>query len=247
LVVFGHNLLDYAEAARNGQVGLWWNIIHHGFFYPIPLGKDHTALLIYAFLPWSGVMALGYCFGLWFKNNVPIDVRRKRLIILGLSTTALFIILRLINGYGDPHPWSHQPRGPVYTLLSFLNTTKYPPSLMYLGMTLGPAILFLAFVEKVRSRVGDFFITYGRVPFFYYVIHFYLIHIFCVIAFFASGHTTSQIVTPQFPFFFRPPVFGFNLWVVYGVWIAVVLILYPLCRWYNRYKATHTHWWLSYT
>jgi uncharacterized membrane protein len=247
LVVFGHNLLDYPEAERNGQIGFWWNLLHHAQFSQYTVWKDHFAVVVYAFVPWSGVMALGYCFGIWFKNNVPGEVRRKRLITLGLAITALFIVLRFINEYGDPHQWSTQPRGAVYTFLSFLNTNKYPPSLMYLSMTLGPAILFLAFIEKVESRVGNFFITYGRVPFFFYVLHFYLIHLFCVIAFFASGYTTSQIVTPQFPFLFRPPTFGFNLWVVYGVWILVVLLLYPLCRWYNRYKATHHHWWLSYT
>jgi uncharacterized membrane protein len=247
IIAFGHNLLDYPEATRNGQVGLWWNIIHHGFFYPVSFGKDHTALIIYAFLPWSGLMALGYCIGAWFKNSVGPDVRIQRLMILGFAVTVLFIILRFINSYGDPHAWSQQPRGAVYTFLSFLNVTKYPPSLMYLCMTIGPALLFLALTEKWQSKSGDFFITFGRVPFFYYVIHLFLIHVFCVVAFFATGYTTSQIVTPKFPFFFRPPPFGFNLWVVYGVWIAVVIILYPLCKWYNRYKATHSQWWLSYT
>ncbi len=247
VIVFGHNLLDYPEAARSGDVGFWWNLLHHGFFYSIPLSENRSALLIYAFLPWSGVMALGYCFGTWYKKNVQPEVRKKQLIWFGLGVTALFIILRFINAYGDPHQWTHQPRGAVYSFLSFLNVNKYPPSLMYVCMTLGPAIILLAFTENVYNNVGKFFITYGRVPFFYYVLHFFFIHSFCVIAFFASGYTTSQIVTPQFPFLFRPPTFGFNLWVVYGVWIATVLILYPLCKWYNRYKATHDYWWLSYT
>jgi len=247
VVVFGHNLLDYPEAAKHGDVGVLWNIVHHGFFYPVALGKDHTAMIIYAFLPWSGVMALGYCFGIWFKKDVSEDVRKKRLLILGAAVTFLFIVLRFINRYGDPQPWSSQPRGTAFTFLSFLNTNKYPPSLMYLSMTLGPAIMCLAFIEKVQSRLGSFFITYGRVPFFYYVIHFFLIHTFCVIAFFASGYTSSQIVTPKFPFLFRPPTFGFDLWVVYCVWILVVVLLYPACKWYNHYKATHHHWWLSYT
>lgn len=247
IIVFGHNLLDYPETARNGQVGFWWNLVHHAKFNQYEIWKDHFALIVYAFLPWSGVMALGYCFGVWFKKEVPAEVRRSRLLIVGLSLTALFILLRFINGYGDPAPWLHQPRGSWYTFFSFLNVNKYPPSLMFLCMTLGPAILFLLLIEKLQKPVSNFFITYGRVPFFYYVLHFYIIHLFCVIAFFASGYPASQIVTPQFPFLFRPPAFGFDLWVVYGVWMAVVLILYPLCRWYNRYKATHNYWWLSYT
>lgn len=246
LVVFGHNLLDYPEAANKGQVGLWWNIIHHGFFYPVEIWKGHTALVIYAFLPWTGIMALGYCFGMLFKKEVNADTRRKRLLMVGTGLIILFVILRLLNSYGDPAPWSHQPRGTVITLLSFFNTTKYPPSLMYVCMTIGPAILFLALIEKVQSKWGNFFLVYGRVPFFYYVLHFYLIHIFCVIAFFAKGNSSGQIVTPNFPFYFRPPAFGFDLWVVYIIWIAVVLLLYPLCKWYNRYKSTHNQWWLSY-
>jgi len=247
LVVLGHNLLDYPEAARNGQVGFWWNLGHHAQFSQYTIWQNHFALIVYAFIPWSGVMALGYCFGIWYKNDVNAEQRRKRLITLGLAVTVLFIILRFINGYGDPHRWSSQPRGTVYTILSFLNTHKYPPSLMYLSMTLGPSILLLALIEKAQGRVGSFFITYGRVPFFFYVLHFYLIHTLCVIAFYASGYPTSQVRTPQFPFFFRPPTFGFDLWVVYGVWIAVVLILYPLCKWYNKYKVRHHYWWLSYT
>ena len=247
VIVFGHNLLDYPEAERHGQVGVLWNILHHGVFYNIPLTKHRAALIVYAFLPWSGLMALGYCFGTWFKNSVPAELRKKRFVVLGLALTLLFIVLRFINRYGDPHPWLPQARGAVYGLLSFLNANKYPPSLMYLSMTLGPAILLLAFIEKTRSRLASFFITYGRVPFFYYVIHLFMIHLFCAIAFFATGHTAAQIVTRGFPFYFRPLTFGFDLWVVYAVWMAVVAILYPLCRWYDRYKSSHRHWWLSYT
>ncbi|MDP4261514.1 MAG: heparan-alpha-glucosaminide N-acetyltransferase domain-containing protein [Bacteroidota bacterium] len=246
LVVLGHNLLDYPEAANKGHVGFWWNLLHHAQFDTYEIWKGHFAVLIYAFVPWSGIMALGYCFGAWFKKEVPGETRRKRLLFLGAGMIALFIILRLINKYGDPAPWSQQPRGAVITLLSFFNVTKYPPSLMYACITLGPAILFLALIEKVQSKWENFFLVYGRVPFFYYVLHFYIIHLFCVIAFFAKGYTTSQIVTPQFPFYFRPPTFGFDLWVVYAIWIIVVISLYPLCRWYNRYKATHHQWWLSY-
>jgi len=247
IVVLGHNLLDFVEAAPHERVGLWLNILHHGFFYPISLDKNHAVLIVYAFLPWTGVMALGYCFGSWFKNGVAAKARQRRLIILGTAITALFILPRAINDYGDPHPWSHQPRGTIITLLSFLNVNKYPPSLMYLCMTLGPAIVFLAVAEKVRGRLVNFFVVYGRVPFFYYVIHLFLIHALCVIAFFASGYPASQIVSTNTPFWFRPQTFGFSLWVVYGIWIAVVLALYPACKWYNHYKATHTHWWLSYT
>lgn len=239
LILLGHNLLDYPEAARHHHVPIWWEFLHHGFFTPVSIDNNHTALIIYAFGPWIGIMALGYCFGVFFRNEILPRRRKKILIAIGLSTIATFIILRFINLYGDRAEWSVQSRGPVYTFLSFLNTTKYPPSLMFTAMTLGPAILLLAFIEKARSKVGNFFLVYGRVPFFYYVLHFYFIHIFCVIAFFLTGNGTNQIIDRNSPFFFRPQAWGFNLWVVYGVWILVVLLLYPLCKWFGKYKAEH--------
>ncbi len=113
-------------------------------------------------------------------------------------------------------------------------------------MTLGPAILFLAFAESITNKFEGVVTTYGRVPFFYYVLHFYIIHLLCVILFFATGYTAKEIVSPQSPFLFRPPQFGFQLIVVYGIWILVVMLLYPLCKWYSRYKNTHKQWWLSY-
>jgi uncharacterized membrane protein len=247
LVFFGHNLLDYPEAARNGQVGFWWDLIHHAKFSFYSINSNHQAAIIYAFLPWTGIMALGYCFGKLFTKEISPEWRKKRLMGIGFGLIALFIVLRLINQYGDPIPWKHQPRGTIYTFFSFMNVNKYPPSLMFASATLGPAILLLALIEKAQSRIGNFFIVYGRVPFFYYVLHFYFIHLFCVIAFFASGHDATEIVTPGFFFYFRPPTWGFDLWVVYVVWIAVVLLLYPLCKWFGGYKLRHKEkWWLRY-
>ena len=192
-------------------------------------------------------MALGYCFGVFFRNEFTPERRKRILIAVGLSTVAMFIILRFINMYGDRAEWSVQPRGSVYTFLSFLNTTKYPPSLIFTTMTLGPAILFLAFIENVRSGIANFFLVYGRVPFFYYVLHFYFIHAFCVIAFYLTGNGANQIVDRNSPFLFRPQTWGFNLWIVYGVWILVVLLLYPLCKWFGKYKTEHKERkWLSY-
>jgi len=246
-VLLGHNLLDYPEAARNGNVGTFWEFLHHGFFRYFPLDNDHGVMLIYAFLPWSGLMALGYCLGVLFTKDVSPELRKKRLVRIGLGLIALFIVLRLINKYGDPHPWSSQPRGALYTFFSFMNVNKYPPSLMFACATLGPMILLLAFLEKVKSAIGDFFIVYGRVPFFYYVLHFYFIHAFCLVAFFASGYSWDQRFDPNSPFLFRPQHFGFGLPVVYVVWITVVLLLYPLCKWYGNYKLRHKEKWiLSY-
>jgi uncharacterized membrane protein len=248
LIVFFHNLADAPEAARNGQLGFWWSLVHGNFYFFQfdPDVPNRGALIIYAFVPWSGVMALGYCFGKLFQRDVDAAFRKKALIYIGSGLIILFFILRGFNNYGDPVPWSEQPRGSVYTLISFFNANKYPPSLAYLCMTLGPAILLLAFIEKVKSRTGNFFIIYGRTPFFFYILHFYLIHIICVIAFYASGYGSGDIISQGSPFLFRPLNFGFNLWIVYGIWIAVVLSLYPLCKKYDRYKNTQKKWWTSY-
>ena len=117
---------------------------------------------------------------------------------------------------------------------------------MYACITIGPGLIFLALIERVQNGFTAFTKIYGRVPFFYYVIHFYLIHLLTVIAFFLSGYTSDQIVTPDSIFLFRPLDMGFDLWMVYLVWFSVIIALFPLCRWYNRYKSTHSYWWLSY-
>lgn len=203
----------------------------------------HFCAPTFVFLSWTGLMILGYCFGSFYKKTVSREQRKKILLTIGAGAIVLFVVLRLINGYGDRAPWSVQKNAEL-SIISFLNTTKYPPSLMYSMMTLGPAILFLAFFENMKSRFAKFFITFGRVPFFYYLVHLFLIHILTVLAFYISGYGARDIMAQ--PFFFRPVEFGYSLWAVYGIWAGVILLLYPLCRWYDHYKSTHTHWALSY-
>lgn len=244
IIVFGHNSLDKAEAVHKGPLPFWWDVLHWSRFSAYPVFGNRVILFAYAFLPWTGVMFLGYCFGSLYRKEVDVSYRKKFLLALGLSAIISFVVLRIINGYGNPYPWTEQRNG-TYTFLSFLNVHKYPPSLMYVLMTLGPAILFLAFFEHMQSKFAKFFITFGRVPFFYYILHLYLIHVLCVIAFYASGYGSNDIVT-QSPFLFRPPQFGFGLPAVYGIWALTIAILYPLCRWFDRYKSTHSHWALSY-
>jgi uncharacterized membrane protein len=249
VVVLLHNMLDAPEAAaaaRREQLPLWWKLIHSGAFIE-PLGGGRRLLGLYAFVPWSGVMALGYCFGKLFQRDVDPAWRKRTLVYIGSGVILLFIILRAINDYGDPRHWSEQPRGTVYSFLSFFNTTKYPPSLLYLSMTLGPAILFLAVIENVQNSLTRFFITFGRVPFFFYILHFYLMHVICIIFFYAEGYGKGDIVPEAFvPLFFRPNEFGYSLWIVYAIWIAIVLMLYPLCKKYDRYKTATPKWWTSY-
>lgn len=167
---------------------------------------------------------------------------------MGSGLLVLFVALRFINLYGDPVAWSTHPRGAVFSFLSFININKYPPSLDFLCITIGTGMILLAILEGVKNKVTDFFRIYGRVPMFYYILHFYIIHALVVIVFFVSGYSTSQIVTPNNPFLFRPSDFGFNLWGVYAVWTFVVLLLYPLCKKYDRYKTANASkkWWLSY-
>ena len=137
-------------------------------------------------------------------------------------------------------------RNGTYTFLSFLNVSKYPPSLLYLFMTIGPALIILSYTENIKNKVTDIFTVYGNVPFFYYILHFYLLRTLDIIVFFASGFTTSQIVSKNSPSLFEPKGFGFNLAGVYVIWLFVIVTLYWPCRWFSKYKKTHNQWWLSY-
>jgi len=232
LIFFGHNLLDFAEAARNGNVPL--NANHSiGFFYPI--------------LPWIGVMLMGYCSGKILTSFNPLQ-RNKSLLWTGIGLLFLFVVLRTINVYGDPSHWSQQRNG-TYTFLSFMNVTKYPPSLLYAAVTLGCAFIFLGLVKKTSGWISNIIIVYGRVPFFYYILHFYLLHSIAIILYLQRGHTMAEGIkgVPNLPFKFAIPGEGYSLGIVYLVWIAVVIALYPLCKWYNNYKRNHREkWWLSY-
>jgi uncharacterized membrane protein len=244
LIVLGHNLLDYPEAARKHEVSFIWDLLHDGRFDQYTFLPNRVLIIAYAFLPWMGIMFMGYCAGKLFAPTVESTKRQKALLLIGTGLIAFFVVLRLLNGYGNPLPWTTQGNA-VATFLSFMNVHKYPPSLMYASITIGPALIALALLENVQNRFTEFTKVFGRVPFFYYVLHIYLIHLLTVIAFFIAGYGTKDIVG-QTPFLFRPVTFGYDLWAVYLVWIVVILALYPLCRWYNKYKSTHTNWWLSY-
>jgi len=242
MIVFGHNLLDYPEAARHQQVGFWWDLIHHGKFTVYSFAENHVVVIAYAFLPWTGIMLLGYCMGKLFEPTVNVLWRRKMLIYAGSALIIFFILVRWINSYGDPVPWTKQHNN-FFTFLSFLNVNKYPPSLMYISITIGPALVFLGLAENVKTKLSSIITIYGRVPFFYYVVHFFLIHTLSFIAMLLSGLSAKEIWVTHFPF---RPAFGYDLWVVYLVWILVILIMYPLCKRYNQFKNTHHYWWLSY-
>jgi Predicted membrane protein len=180
---------------------------------------------------------------LFYKKEFSVLKRKKILLRIGSGAIILFIILRAINIYGDFQTWSYQ-NTPVFTFLSFIRVTKYPPSLLYTLITLGPAIIFLAFAERPLNNFTNFISTYGRVPMFYYLIHIYLIHLLAMLAAQLTGFHWDAMVLQFFP---EVKGYGFSLWVVYLIWIAVVLVLYPLCKWYDKYKTAHKEkWWLSY-
>lgn len=246
LIVTGHNLLDYSFINSQLRGGFLPDLLYFSQFAVYKIFGDHSVLIIYSFVPWLGVMMLGYCCGRLYAPDFDPTRRRQILLFTGLAATVLFIVLRFTNLYGDPSPWMRQTRGSPYTVLSFLNVTKYPPSLLFLSMTLGPALIFMALVEGAKNRLETILSIYGKVPMFYYVLHFYIMHSLLVILFYLSGFGSSDIRSPGNPFFFKPNGFGFNLWAVYAIWLFVVVVLYPLCKKYNRYKSTHRKWWLSY-
>ncbi|HYM95593.1 MAG TPA: heparan-alpha-glucosaminide N-acetyltransferase domain-containing protein, partial [Chitinophagaceae bacterium] len=246
VIVFGHNLLNYDSISKGLKGGFLSDLLYFSDFSSYPINKTHFIFIVYSFVPWTGLMMLGYCFGKLYENTIDPLKRRKILLILGTALVVLFILLRLMKGYGDPVPFSQQARGSFFTFLSFLNVNKYPPSLAYLSMTIGPAMILLALLENIQNRLTGFFRVYGRVPLFYYILHFYIIHTVGVIVFFLQGFSISQISEPGNPFLFKPNGFGFGLLGVYAVWLFVFLVLYPLCKKYDRYKSAHQNWWLSY-
>lgn len=249
IIVFGHNALDFYEKQfpPNHTFNIFYSFLHRPGVYT--LTQNHNLLIFYPFLSWTGLMMLGYCFGKLFSRYEGVQ-RKKVLTWLGFGIILFFIALRATNLYGDAQHWSKQKNG-LFTVLSFVNTVKYPPSLLYMCMTIGPAILFVAWWGNIKNGVTRFITVYGRVPFFYYVIHFTLIHILSMIAFFTRGHSFAQGIHtlkegPVPPFNFIIPGEGYSLWVVYAVWIFVFVSLYPLCKWFSEYKQTHKQWWLSY-
>lgn len=233
LLVFGHNVLDPISPKLFGAWAPLWNMLHvQG---PTPFGLVH-----YPLIPWIGVMALGYCAGRLFELG-PAE-RRRLLLALGAGACALFGVLRAINVYGDPKPWSLQPRA-VFSLLSFLNVSKYPPSLAYVLVTLGPMLVALALVERARGPVAAALRTVGRVPLFAYVLHLFMVHLLAGVLGMLRGHGTATLT--QF-FVFYPRGWGYGLGAVYIAWAGVLLLLYPACVWFGNVKRERKRWWLAY-
>nr|WP_294902909.1 heparan-alpha-glucosaminide N-acetyltransferase domain-containing protein [uncultured Lacibacter sp.] len=242
LIVFGHNLIDFAEANRSA-LPVWWSLLHRPAF--LQLSSSFTLGIMYPFLPWTGLMILGYCFGKLFSNT-EAERRNKLLLWMGIGSLLLFIVLRTANVYGDPLRWTNQQTG-LQTFFAFMNVQKYPPSLLFMCATIGVALIFLSLVKNTNGRFAKFAIVFGRVPLFYYIVHFYLLHIISILFFFLRGHTLEEGMEGSLPFKFIIPGEGYSLWIVYFVWLSVIMALYPVCKWYDRYKTNHKEKkWLSY-
>ncbi len=245
LLIAAHNLFDSVHITGDGFSPYVWSLLHE----PNSFAFGHLTVFVhYPVIPWIGVIALGYYFGAFYKAKYNAEKRKRVLLSVGIFLIALFILLRAINVYGDPVPFIKQQTN-LFSLLSFINVTKYPPSLLYILITLGPAMIFLALSEKPLNALTKKISVYGRVPFFYYVIHRFLIHLFATIAAVISGHKwTDMILMTGVNHASELKGYGFNLFIVYIVWIGLVILLYPLCKWFDKYKRAHTlkKRWLTY-
>jgi uncharacterized membrane protein len=227
LMIAGHNLLDNVRAEDLGEASGAWHVLHEPGL--VPLGDSVTLYILYPLVPWIGVMASGYLLGPVIQLEQ--GKRQRILLAVGAAITVGFLVLRVTNVYGDPTPWTPQDTS-LSTILSFFNCEKYPPSLLYLMMTLGTALILLALFEHVRGALASFLATFGRVPFFYYVVHIYLIHALAVVTAFTI--TGALATTPEI---------NFSLTGVYIVWLMVVVLLYPICRWFSKLKEKNSGWW----
>ncbi len=245
VLVAGHNLLDNIHVTGNTLPAFGWALLHDQNFF---MWQGKNILVGYPILPWIGVMALGYCMGVLYTPSFSAEKRKKWLAVIGGSAIGLFILIRFSNVYGDPSHWSYQQSG-VYTFLSFIKATKYPPSLLYILMTLGPAVLFLAFSENISNSLSKVVSVYGRVPMFYYILHIFFIHLFTLIAAGLFTDYSWKLWILKQPLWFSEDLkgYGFSLGIVYLVWLTIVIGLYPLCKWYDKYKTSHKEKkWLSY-
>lgn len=244
MLVFGHNLLDRISVQGTGFFDFIWYILHQPRLVVL---NERVVSIFYPILPWAGLMALGYVAGNLFKKEFPVTKRAAWLLITGAGATLLFILLRQFNLYGEPASWQPQASS-IFTVISFLNTTKYPPSLQFILMTMGPALISLALFEYAKPRTANPLLVFGRVPLFFYIIHIYLIHALALIGLMYTGWDWREYILSASQFLSgQLGNFGFSLGAVYVVWVLVVVMLYPLCRWYQKVRESHPeNRWLRY-
>lgn len=241
VLVAGHNLLDGVTPDAFGPLAPAWMVLHEGGEVS-PAPEDFSFYVLYPLMPWIGVMALGFALGSLYQRDG--EARRRILLRLGLAITAAFVLLRLANVYGDPRPWSVQGDA-ISTLMSFLACEKYPPSLLFLLMTLGPSLVALGALERLRGEAARFLVVLGRAPLLYYVLHLYLIHALAILATLLAGYDASTWYGTGY--YTVPIPVQWDLWVTYLIWVGVVLVLWGPCRWFGDLKRRRKDWtWLSY-
>lgn len=238
LTIVGHNLLDPIQGGWFGRFDWIWFFLHEASYKQV---TDNLGIVFaYPLIPWCGVMALGYAAGPIMLSDP--STRKRCLVGLGLAMCCLFLILRIPNIYGDPHTWSVQPKGLPYSIMSFLRISKYPPSLQYLCVTLGPSLLLLTWMESWQGRISSFLRVFGRVPLFFYLIHVPIIRLTGSI----KNHLLyGEIIDPfgsnEWPAEYEP-----KLWLVFLASIVLLILLYPVCRWYGDFKQQRPGGWVSW-
>jgi uncharacterized membrane protein len=232
-IVFLHDLLLRVPPFSDPAMQLIWSLLFRTQLFPI--SPEFMLLVAYSIVPWFGIMLLGYACGPVFAQ--PIEPRKQRLLKLGMLSLGLFLLIRFINVYGDAAPWSTQQDG-LFTVLSFLNVSKYPPSLQYTLLMLGIMFMLLWAVDGVMNPVTRWLMVYGKVPLFYYLVHWYLVKGAMIGMMVAQGYSLSDLVIGPLSFG-RPAGVGVTLPIVYLIWLGLIGLLYPLCRWYGQYKASH--------
>ncbi|RED43980.1 putative membrane protein [Winogradskyella eximia] len=245
LIVFGHNTLDGIIKEGDSISSILWYILHQGQF--LSFSEGHYVSFSYPILPWIGVIVLGYCFGEFYKKDASKALRKKWLLYIGISAIVFFFTLRGFNFYADLVPWTIQDTSEK-TVISFFNLTKYPPSLAYILITLGPALLFLYFIETIKNTATNFLLVFGRVPFFYYMLHIFFIHVAAIIGLLLTGKDWKLMILDNETM--NSGIlqgYGYPLFTVYLIWIIIILALYPICKTYMHYKTNNKDkWWLSY-
>lgn len=245
VLIFGHNVFDLMPLKPEDTGYAPWAIIRQAG--TISFAPGNSTNVAYPLIPWLGILLAGYGIGFLYDRGFDQQKRREILFYAGITIIALFILLRYSNWYGDPSPWSVQKNG-IFTIMSFVNVTKYPVSLLYTLMTIGPVLILLSWMENLRQGALNPFRVIGRVPLFYYILHFFLIHFSALCAYLiTTGQSWSDLnFHLSNGFGGIPPGSGYTLGWVYVAWMSVVLALYPFCYWYHQYKSVHKHWWLGY-
>ncbi|MES2516617.1 MAG: heparan-alpha-glucosaminide N-acetyltransferase domain-containing protein [Bacteroidota bacterium] len=239
IIIFGHNALQGISLGQNPVVSFIVSILFGGGLAQLP---NTTMVIGYPIVPWLGIMLAGFGFGQFLEQ----PNRQKRLWQLSAGMIILFIVLRFLNIYGDPVKWSVQ-KDAVFTFLSFINITKYPPSLLYVLITLGISISVMAMTEGVKNKFIDIVTVYGKVPLFYYLIHWYSIRFLTIALMYLQGYSWKDFVFGTFEFGKPKGPSGVELPMIYAIWFGLIVALYPLCKWYGAYKLAHPEKkWLRY-